>query len=334
MCLHPTSPEEKESLISIAMIRRTRLGDTDKMLDGSFKRVWRSLALAFVAFTPSPVPADSLDSITVQAQRETLRKQVDQFFHSAMQKSPFDESLLRWDEAVCPMVVGMIQPAGEFVLRRLSELARESGVPLAKENCKHPNLFIIVAKNPETFLKLWWRQQPRMYNTGRGIAPVRRFIEKSRPIRVWYNVGSGAYPNEISGLLAASVDAGLGTVDYPIVREPSSGASYRLKFPVERQIGSAIVVIDPAQVDHLNIGQFSDYIAMVSFVEVNQDADLGANSTILNLFATSNAAVPLEMTRWDKALLRALYASDHGSRVQMSQMETRAIDMLQSKPSR
>jgi hypothetical protein len=172
-----------------------------------------------------------------------------------------------------------------------------------------------------------------MYNTGRGIAPVRRFIEKSRPIRVWYNVGSGNYSNEISGLLAASVDAGLGTVDYPIVREPSSGARSRLVFPVERNIGSAIVVIDPAQVDKLNIGQFSDYIAMVSFVEVNQDADLGANSTILNLFATPNAAVPLEMTRWDKALLQALYTSDHGSRVQMSQMETRAINFLQSKPS-
>ena len=244
-----------------------------------------------------PASADSLDQITVQAQRETLRKQVDQFFNSAMLKSPFDESMLRWDQAVCPMVVGMIQPAGEFVLRRLSELARESGVPLAKENCKHPNLFIIVAKNPETFLKLWWRRQPRMYNTGRGIAPVRRFIEKSRPIRVWYNVGSGTYSNEISGLLAASVDAGLGTVDYPIVRGPSSGASYRLIFPVERSIGSAIVVIDPAQVDQLNIGQFSDYIAMVSFAEVNQDADLGANSTILNLFVTSNAPAPLEMTR-------------------------------------
>jgi hypothetical protein len=277
--------------------------------------------------------ADSLDQITVQAQRETLRKQVDQFFHSAMLKPPFGESLLRWEDAVCPMVVGMIRPAGEFVLRRLSELARESGVPLAKENCKHPNLFIIVAKNPETFLKLWWRRQPRMYNTGRGIYPVRRFIEKSRPIRVWYNVGTSNYSNEISGLLAASVDAGLGTVDYPIIREPSSGASYRLKFPAVREIGSAIVVIDPAQVEQLNIRQFADYIAMVSFVEINQDADLGANSTILNLFATSSAAAPLEMTRWDKALLRALYTSEHGSRVQTSQMETRAINFLQSKPS-
>ena len=72
---------------------------------------------------------------------------------------------------------------------------------------------------------------------------------------------------------------------------------------------------------------------MGSFVEVNQDADLGANSTILNLFATSSAAVPLEMTRWDKALLRALYTSEHGSQVQTSQMETRAIDFLKLKPS-
>jgi hypothetical protein len=291
------------------------------------------LALILLTSITTPARADSLDQITVQAQRETLRKQVDQFFHSAMLKPGFDESPLRWEASVCPTVEGMIKPAGEFVLRRLSELARESGVPLAKENCKHPNLFIVVANNPETFLKLLWRSHPTMYDTAHGIASVRRFIEKSRPIRVWYNIGSGALLDEISGLLTASVDAGLGTVDYPVVRDPSTGASTLLRFPVVRSIGTALVVIDPAQVSQLNIGQFSDYIAMVSFVEVNQDADLGANSTILNLFATSKTEALLEMTRWDKALLRALYTSEHGNRMQTSQMETRAINFLQATPS-
>ncbi|HTD74201.1 MAG TPA: hypothetical protein VK652_11795 [Steroidobacteraceae bacterium] len=300
---------------------------------GTHLSCWIAAALLVLANISGAARADSLDQITVQAQRETLRKQVDQFFHSAMLKPLFDESPLRWEDAVCPTVEGMIRPAGEFVLRRLSELARESGVPLAKDNCKHPNLFIVVAKNPETFLKLWWRRQPRMYDTAHGIAPVRRFIEKSRPIRVWYNIGSGALSNEISGLLAASVDAGLGTIDYPIVRGPSTGASTLLIFPKVRRISTALVVIDPAQVAELSIGQFADYIAMVSFVEINQDADLGANSTILNLLAGPNAEVPLEMTRWDKALLRALYTSEHGNRMQMSQMETRAINILQSKPS-
>ena len=134
-------------------------------------------------------------------------------------------------------------------------------------------------------------------------------------------------------MLAASVDAGLGTLDYPIVRGPSSGASFRLVFPAVRSIGSAIVVIDPAQVGQLSIGKFSDYLAMLSFVEVNQNAHLGAYSTILNLFATSTAAAPLEMTRWDRALLRGLYSSDHASRVQMSQTETRAVNMLLSQGS-
>jgi hypothetical protein len=304
------------------------------------ERVWRSIASAALCaiFTPWLVLGDSLDSVTVQAQRETLRKQVDQFFHSAILKSPFDESPLRWEQAVCPLVEGMIRPAGEFLLRRISELARESAVPLAKENCKHPNLFIIVAENPEMFLKLWWRRQPRMYNTTWGIEPVRRFIEKSRPIRVWYNAGPGSYSNEISDLLAASVDPELGTVDYPIVHYDPYGAvggiGSKLGYSTVRKIGSAVVVIDAAQVGGLNIGQFSDYIAMVSFVEINQDADLGANSTILNLFSAPNAAAPSEMTRWDKALLRALYTSAHGSRMQMSQMETRAIDVLQAEAPR
>ena len=65
---------------------------------------------------------------------------------------------------------------------------------------------------------------------------------------------------------------------------------------------------------------------MVSFAEVNQDDALSANSTILNLFATSSAAVSLEVTRWDKTLLRVRYTRQHGSRMQMWQMETRAIN--------
>ena len=297
----------------------------------TFRRIVLALcATVGLSLSVTASGADSLDQITVQAQRETLRKQVDQFFHTAMRKPPFGESLLRWEDAVCPTVEGMIQPAGEFVLRRLSELARESGVPLAKADCKHPNLFIIVAKNPETFLKLLWRGHPTMYDTARGVAPVRTFIEKSRPIRVWYNVGGTTDSNEISSLLTASEGVGLGPVLYPTVH--SSGPSFRLVSPL-RNISTALVVIDPAQVGKLSIGQFADYIAMISFVEINQDADLGANSTILNLFAASGAAALLEMSRWDKALLRALYTSEHGSRVQTSQMETRAINFLQSIPS-
>jgi hypothetical protein len=141
----------------------TRAVSTGKIIGRSIIQAWRSIALAavFAVVMPSLVLGDSLNSITVQAQRETLRKQIEQFFHSAILKSPFDESLLRWDHAVCPLVAGMSLTAGEFLLRRLSEWARKSGVPLAKEDCKHPNLFIIVASKPEVFLKLWWRRQPR-----------------------------------------------------------------------------------------------------------------------------------------------------------------------------
>src|SRR6202044_699303 len=102
-------------------------------------------AVIVLAGVSIPASADSLDQITVQTQRETLRKQVDQFFHSAMLKPPFDESLLRWEDAVCPMVVGMIRPAGEFVLRRLSELA------LGNQVCHWPRKIV----NTPTFSSLW-----------------------------------------------------------------------------------------------------------------------------------------------------------------------------------
>jgi hypothetical protein len=112
--------------------------------------------------------------VTVEAQRDVakLKHDVDAFASSAITKS-FGESYMRWDHPVCPLVAGLNRQEGEFVLHRLSDIARSVHVPLAKEDCK-PNFFVIVARNPSTFIKLLWRRQPRIFDTRYGIAPVRR----------------------------------------------------------------------------------------------------------------------------------------------------------------
>jgi hypothetical protein len=98
--------------------------------------------------------ADSLDQVTVQAQRdrEKLKHDVNDFVSSVL-VNPRDESLMRWDHPLCPLVAGLAREPAEFVLHRLSDIARSIHVPLGKENCK-PNFIVIVAQNPSAFLKL------------------------------------------------------------------------------------------------------------------------------------------------------------------------------------
>jgi hypothetical protein len=227
---------------------------------------------------------------------------------------------MRWDHPVCPLVAGLTRPEGEFVLHRLSDISRSVHVPLGKEDCK-PNFFVIVARNPSTFIKLLWRRQPRIFDTRYGIAPVRRFIDSPRPIRVWYNAAnidaqSGA---AFTDALAESAGIGMGTVDYPVHVTPSLGS--RLTTSVVRNIETAMVIVDPEKVKALNIGQLVDYIALIGFAQVNVDKAPAQGPSILTVFSADGSPPP-ELTLWDRALLHALYTTPQRDLMQLSEIET------------
>jgi hypothetical protein len=296
------------------------------------------LISAFIVLTGS-APASSQTSepvpgITVEAQRERekLKDDVDAFAASAMTKS-FEDSFMRWDHPVCPLVAGLNRQEGEFVLLRLSNIARSVHAPLGKENCK-PNFFVMIARNPSTFLKILWRRRPTLFDTSHGVAPVKSFIESPRPIRVWYNA---AYIDDAGGkaftsALAESAGLGMGAVDYPVHVLPSSLGS-RITSPVVRNIESAIVVVDPEKIQALNIGQIVDYVALVGLAQINLDKDIGQAPSILKVFSASPAPPPLEMTAWDKALLLSLYSTEQKNRMQLSQRETVMIKEISSHGS-
>jgi hypothetical protein len=305
----------------------------NKRTFASFGAAWfATLSLGFI-LCAIPLYADTSGSVTVTAPREMeqLRNEVDTFVSSAIARPYSGESLLRWDHPMCPLVAGMNREVGEFVLLRLSQIARAAHAPLGSETCK-PNLFVIVANNPEKFLRLWWRHNPRLFNTREGIAPVKRFIETSRPVRVWYNarVTGGDNGVVLGDLLAISTDPGGALVDYPVFTGPSTLGS-RITYTVVRTISSAVVVVDPAQVSKLNIGQLVDYVGLVGLAEINLDKDLGEAPTILKVFAASETSPPVEMTAWDKAMLQSLYTTPQRSRVQLSQMETATLKLIAAR---
>jgi hypothetical protein len=281
----------------------------------------------------APLLADSLGSVTVTAPKdqEQLKHDVDTFVSSAIVRSD-GESLLRWDRKICPLVAGLSREAGEFVLARLSQIAMSAKAPLGSATCK-PNLLVLVANNPESFLRLWWRRNPRLFNTGHGISPVKHFIETSRPVRVWYNAGmtGGENGSLFTGMLTeSSVLSGL-LWDYPVVTEPSFLGS-RITYTTVRTIESAIVVVDSTQVSKLNIGQLTDYIGLIGLAEINLDKDLGEAPSILKVFAASEAAPqPLEMTVWDKALLQSLYATPQDNRLQLSKIKRETLKLIAAK---
>jgi hypothetical protein len=289
---------------------------------------WIAATLIVQACIAIPAGADSLDQITVQAQRdrEKLKHDVDAFVSSAIVQSHYDGSLERWTYVeVCPQVAGLNNEQGEFLLARLSKIARTAGVPLAGEKCK-PNFFVIVTEEPELLLKKMTRAHG-VFDGQRG-PELDQFVTTPRPIRVWRNIGltsiDGANHFKAHGEKYYKDEAPSNTM-------PSQYGSRLNVSTVTRDIVSAIVVVDAAKVRGLNFGQLADYIGLVGLAQVDLDKELADTPTILNLFRTPAAARPQEMTAWDKALLHALYSTQQRNKMQLSEMQTVAFKDIAAK---
>jgi hypothetical protein len=286
-------------------------------------------AIIVLASISVPVIADSLDQITVQAQRnrEKLKHDVDQFVSSAIVQSHYDGSLERWTYVdVCPQVAGLNKAQGEFLLARLSQIARAAGVPLGGETCK-PNFIVIVTEEPEPVLKKMTRAHG-VFDGERG-PELDRFVATPRPIRVWRTIGltsiDGANHFKAHGEHYYKNEAPSNTL-------PSQYGSRLNVSLVTRDIVSALIVVDAGKTRELNFGQLADYIGMAGFAQADLERDLTDAPTILNLFRVPAATRPQEMTAWDKALLHALYSTPQRNKMQLSEMQSVAFQDITAKP--
>ena len=249
-----------------------------------------------------------LETVTVEArrQRELIERQISTFV-SSITVPVRDESLARWQLPICPLVAGLPRDRGEFVLGRVSQVARDAGIPLAPQGCA-PNFLVIVTREPEALLQKWWAHNPRLMNEDRGVGEIKRFIHTAQPVRVWYNACS-----ETPGLAKTFQGVQCGT----------GGLGSRLTWEAVRAIYSAIVIVDLGHIKDLHDGQLADYIAMIGFAQIRRNPELGAAPTILRLFAESDVARPQGLSSWDQAFLKSLYGAYPGNVTQLDEIKLR-----------
>lgn len=302
-------------------------------------------ALAASLWAPSsghgaepPAPNDNdanLKTITVEAAREraALEHRVDAFV-SAIAIRPWRESLPRWDTPICPLVAGMQRAQGEFILQRLSQIAAAAGAPLANEHCR-ANFYVIATRDPDALLKAWRKRDARMF----GSAPepkIQRFLNSSRPVRVWYNAdtdAAGGMPMTADGggamgFGAATANSGANNQPFTGIPTNAHAKLSRLEYDEIQNVSSAIVIVDTGRAKGINFGQLADYISLTGLTEIDLDADLGNAPTILRLFAASADAQPPGLTAWDQAFLSAMYHTAQKDKMQLSVIETRVVKDL------
>ncbi len=303
-----------------------------------------ALAIATEAAEHSPAPAaatpaasksETLQEVTVQAQRAKLAPRVRKFVNQiAVPENGGASGLARWGvPPVCPLVSGLLRQDGEFILERLSEIARAAAVPLAGEHC-NPNLYVLVTTQPENLLRgmekrnraFTFGYDPSDYLIPTHADVVDEFIETPRAVRVWYNsTGLDPWGNPlhfVSGAilcLTGTVVPGCDPGRYYLWGGAPAGGSHLL-FNTVWTFSRVFVIVDRRRLQGVTRGQLSDYVAMVGFAKLKPDPRLGDAPTILKLFDGAPRAAPAGMTEWDETFLKSLYKTEQTSRQQRGEI--------------
>ena len=152
---------------------------------------------------------------------------------------------------------------------------------------------------------------------------MKRVLNNSRPVRVWYNTEFASpekrdlSPDTAAGALMGT-GLGMALQDDNI---PTNiiGSATRLSPSAVLSLSSVIVVVDVGRVKGLGFGQVADYVGMIGLAEINLDADLGSMPTVLRLFRNTPDP-PQGLSDWDQAFLSSLYSTNQASAAQEATM--------------
>ena len=264
------------------------------------------------------------NTVTIQANKEReLKRQISQFVTGSV-FTYLNDSLERWNTPICPLVAGLPKERGEFVLARVSEIARDAHAPLGSEHCR-PNLYIVVSDNPDDLLKKWSRHDSHLFNTCNGMGYVREFMRSRQPIRAYYN----------ARFSSAGADNGADFLELEGLRFDfsangcifSGAAGSRIRYGAVQKLTSVIIVVDSRQTTNINMGQLADYVALVGLAQIRLEANPGTAPTILGLFKASPAQLP-GLSPWDQAFLRSLYTTDQGSTLEVTMIKRHMFEQI------
>jgi hypothetical protein len=249
--------------------------------------------------------------------------------------------MARWEGPACPMVSGLPRDEGEFILWRISDLARQAGTPLGGESC-HPNIFIVVRKHPQAYLEDLTRRHSSDVFDGATPTVISGFIESNRPVRSWYSTAQQtpeglpmlveSFPG-ISQQHVAWVPGGViitpvrPAIGDSALTNPWSQASH-LVLNAVWAIKKVLVVVDSSQTKGVSIGQLADYVSMAALAQIRLDSHPTTDQTILTLFDASPAAASAGVTDWDQAFLKAVYASEQKSVMQRNQIAHEMVHQI------
>lgn len=268
--------------------------------------------------SPGTRSSAQLEDVVVDGRR--LEALVRSFVHDVSQPAN-RRGLARWNRPICVGVVNLRNEVGQYVIDRISDVARELDVQAGEPGCR-PNILIVATSDGAALASAVVADRPRNFDlhhngTDAGTRAFRNFRTGDQPVRWWQTS------------MPVDTDSGLRAVRLPGDIDPATGqpvapsinirGASRIRTQIRDDMIRSIIILDVERLGRANVVQLADYLALVALAQVDAEADTSAYPTILNLFADPESAPP-GLTDWDRSYLVALYEHDqsrinHGSQV-------------------
>jgi hypothetical protein len=258
--------------------------------------------------TPAAQRSAQLDEVVVEGRQ--LEALVRNFVTDVSQPAN-NRGLARWNRPICVGAVNLRNDVGQYVIDRISDVARELEVEAGEPGCR-PNVLIVAAVDGAGLASALVEDRPRNFDlrhngTDAGTRAFRNFRTGDQPVR-WWQI-SMPIDSETGGRavrLPGDIDPASGQPSAP---EIHVFAASRLRTQIRDDLVRSVIIVDVDRLGGASLVQLADYLALVALAQVDAEADTAPYPTILNLFADP-ASAPAGLTDWDRSYLTALYEHD------------------------
>jgi len=269
--------------------------------------------IAAVLLATQPVPDSSppeetgltvseVESVTIygRALEEAAEAFVDQ-----VTEVPRGTRLARWNRPVCISISNMQPRYAQYIIDRIALTALELDIEVGEPGCS-PNVIIFATADGNALAERLVSEtgygfRPADHSTDLGRQALRDFQTTDRPVR-WWNVVMPVTLDTGDRAITLRGETQLNP-EVPLAVRVRDGS--RLRSNIRYDMAWTIVIVDMTRVGDVSLAALADYVGMVSLAQVDPQADVSSQETVLNLFAEGQTGSGL--TGWDRDYLTALY---------------------------
>jgi hypothetical protein len=273
-----------------------------------------------------------------------IRKEAQAFVRAVAAAPGSSDQLGRWNQPVCPKVIGGTPSEEKLVLDRVRSLAAEAGVKLSKRKSCAPNILVAFTDDPSGVAREVLARRP---HAGRAVPVSARddLIDGAYPVRWWYDLKvegrTGQAPSGDSPALLNALDSigpGVGSGGTFAQSEHQSGniadySSSLIGTKSRQSIGAATIIVDVNRMRGVSDDALASFVAMVALAPLKLPPRPVATPSITSLFSDAPDDREADLTDWDRAYLAALYktAANRTADVQHGAMTARIARQMRGE---